>query len=56
MTQTTETKARTGRRLLGLAAGAALLAVLGGCVVYPAGYAYAPAPHHYYWHGYNGWR
>ncbi|HUZ72305.1 MAG TPA: hypothetical protein VMU87_04915 [Stellaceae bacterium] len=49
----TKQQARKGRRWATLAAGAALLAVLGGCVVYPVGYV--GPPHHAYGHG-RDWR
>jgi len=42
-----------GRQWTKLAAAAALLALLGGCVVYPVGYV--EAPHHAYWSG-RDWR
>lgn len=55
MTYTPGSEHRTpaGRRWRRLAAGAALLAALGGCVVYPVGYGYGPP--HPYWHG-RDWR
>ena len=34
-----------------LAAAAAMLALLSGCVIYPAGGYYGPPQGGYYWHG-----
>ncbi len=47
-TQNRETKT-VSSRWAPLVAAAAILALLSGCVVYPVGGYYAPAPH--YWRG-----
>lgn len=52
-TMRTKCQATTRRRWVRLAAVVAVVAALGGCVVYPVGYV--EAPHHAYWSGRN-WR
>ena len=54
MTRDTNTKSKP-RRVAALVAALALVGVLSGCVVYPAGGYYGGGYHGHYW-GHAGWR